>query len=70
MIDPPTNNNINEVNSDIKEFEENLVSSSNMPIDYIVDKNLDIIGPNMSPWRLNQRLMSKIPPTLFKSNPP
>ena len=38
MMDPPAN--INEVNSNIKEYEEKLVSSSNIPIDYITENNL------------------------------
>ena len=38
MMDPPAN--INEVNSCIKEYEDKLVISSNMPIDYIVDNKL------------------------------
>ena len=38
MMDPPAN--INEVNSYIKEYEDKLVISSNMPIDYIVDNKL------------------------------
>ena len=38
MMDPPTI--IKQVNSDIKEYDEKLVRSSNITLDYIIDNKL------------------------------
>ena len=56
--------------SDIKEYDEKLVRSSKIPLDYIVDKNLDILGTTMSPGRFYQILLKKFSPILFKFKSP
>ena len=38
MMNPPATNK--KVNSDIKEYDDKLVRSSNIPLDYIVDEKL------------------------------
>ena len=38
MMDPPAT--IRQVNSDIKEYDKKLVRSSNIPLDYSVDKKV------------------------------
>ena len=65
MMDPPSN--IKQVNSDIKEYDEYLVRSCSIPLNYIADKNLEILGTTMSPGMFYQMLLKKISPNLSNS---